>query len=275
MNKALERELEKCVWLVKEERLRLGANELSERHRNNIRELVDELQINCREYAKLDGRGSSDRRKTALRYSRLFQKAIDEYVTTTQLTKPTSDYLDALERLQENIVEVLRFQQRKQCAIRNAEPSPCECFAREKKKKEVLALVEEVAERQNLRRCQQTQTEADIAAKESQTHLETAEEGVQFAVEQKSVGVGDSILIDDLPHLTSSSNSTDPSSSAELSLGNLLLQFRKVMRDEVATTTEQAEPRPKSARIRFEKLHRMLDESGLSGASDVDNSERQ
>lgn len=48
-------------------RLRLGANELSDRHRSNIRELVNELQINCREYAKLDGRGDSDRRKTAVR----------------------------------------------------------------------------------------------------------------------------------------------------------------------------------------------------------------
>ncbi|OQR74659.1 hypothetical protein BIW11_08919 [Tropilaelaps mercedesae] len=143
-SKLLEVQLEKCVWLVKEERLRLGAEELSSRHRDGLRRLVNEMRANCREYALLQGVGRADKRRSALRYSRLFQRAVDEYVASTRLTAPTIEYLDSLERLQESLIEVLKFQQRRKFTVQSAREVPCPCFHEDRKKKTALALVEEV-----------------------------------------------------------------------------------------------------------------------------------
>lgn len=79
------------------------------------------------------------------RYSRLFQKAVDEYVASTQMTAPIVEYLDALENLQEHLIKVLKFQQQRKYAVQAAQETPCRCFEADKRKKDVLALVQQAS----------------------------------------------------------------------------------------------------------------------------------
>ncbi|XP_022660151.1 uncharacterized protein LOC111249933 isoform X2 [Varroa destructor] len=282
--------------------LRLGAKEISVQHRANLRRLTNEMRANCCEYALLQGAGRADKRRTALRYSRLFQKAVDEYVASTQMTAPIVEYLDALENLQEHLIKVLKFQQQRKYAVQAAQETPCRCFEADKRKKDVLALVQQVAENLSLRKNAETQTHNEPSGIELavQVQPEMSDQNIDATRPHRSVGLGDGILIPDVGPLTvkleqeqwtssapakaacvdldplgaylSSSSSQDNSPS----LGDLLTKFRLVLRDEagpsnsVVTTSQR---KSATARRRFEEAKRRLGGCGrpFDTASDDDS----